>query len=680
LKILISLFRFTFALPFGIRVIFVGIISFIFAALWLWIATPDSSPSPTIETDISKLAIGAAWGLIGWFYIFSLTFLLQNLLNKVHFIIFVILLALPSFLYAGVAVLGLGLVLFFEGENFNLRIPLETVLWIVGLRFIIPVALAILPVYLIIKLQKLSEHPKYRELFLEGRGGSSSWATINTYEQMGVYIENLGTSSYPPDKTGLHSKHIILGRSLFDDDPQRRIVGVKDDAHMLTIGMTGAGKSSTVLWPNLAIYEGSAIILDPKGEHAKYTYCRRSNAEKLKDKGINGRTKKHFPVGECYMLDPFGINANTGIPSSFYNPLAEINIHRDDCTKYLDAIADGCILEEKSKHGEHFTERAKTFLKGLIVHVMTTQPKENHHLPFIVDMFYGIDPELKFANPERFTKLLEDMALNNAVGGLPQQGALGITNVGSNERGSYMSTIARSLEWCSDPSMRKHLIKSDFSFENFGLKNSDIKYAGRYEYIRLIETVYIVIPLGQMKKYSRWLRIITTLAIECIRSQPKKAIEKPTLFVLDEFPQLAGSLEIVKNGIVTLRSEGIKLWVLIQNIGQLQAIYEEEWSTFVGNSNVQVFGVKRGDMATAEWLSKTLGTRLRKEKNQISGSERMLLTPDQIFFRLSKEKNTQIVLPVESGLPMRLERIAYKPYGKFKSLPWNGLKGHFKDY
>ena len=46
-------------------------------------------------------------------------------------------------------------------------------------------------------------------------------------------------------------------------------IGHIDDRPMVTIAGARAGKTSTVLEPNLLLYPGSMVVLDPKGELAR---------------------------------------------------------------------------------------------------------------------------------------------------------------------------------------------------------------------------------------------------------------------------------------------------------------------------------------------------------------------------------------------------------------------------
>ena len=63
---------------------------------------------------------------------------------------------------------------------------------------------------------------------------------------------------------------IILGKFA------NRFIGHLDDRPLATIAGARAGKTSTVLEPNLYLYPGSMLVLDPKGELSRTARLRRA--------------------------------------------------------------------------------------------------------------------------------------------------------------------------------------------------------------------------------------------------------------------------------------------------------------------------------------------------------------------------------------------------------------------
>lgn len=51
---------------------------------------------------------------------------------------------------------------------------------------------------------------------------------------------------------------------------------------------------------------------------------------------------------------------------------------------------------------------------------------------------------------------------------------------------------------------------------------------------------------------------------------------------------------------------GVRLWPILQDLGQLKALYRDRWQIFIGNSQfVQAFG--NNDLETLKWISERLG-------------------------------------------------------------------------
>ena len=65
-----------------------------------------------------------------------------------------------------------------------------------------------------------------------------------------------------------------------------RDIGWNDDRHVMTIAGSRAGKGVSLIEPNLIFYEGSALVVDPKGELARHTSGRRGHGPRSGKKGL----------------------------------------------------------------------------------------------------------------------------------------------------------------------------------------------------------------------------------------------------------------------------------------------------------------------------------------------------------------------------------------------------------
>ena len=81
------------------------------------------------------------------------------------------------------------------------------------------------------------------------------------------------------------------------------------------------------------------------------------------------------------------------------------------------------------------------------------------------------------------------------------------------------------------------------------------------------------------------------------------------LFVLDEFFAL-GTMTLLEKAAGLLSGYNVKLWPIIQNLGQIKELYPQNWETFFSNAGaVQVFAVN--DLLTEEYLVRMLGKAVR---------------------------------------------------------------------
>jgi type IV secretion system protein VirD4 len=65
------------------------------------------------------------------------------------------------------------------------------------------------------------------------------------------------------------AESVFYSAAAWFDSAGSRFIGHLDDRPQITIAGARAGKTSTVLEPNLYVYPGSMLVLDPKGELAR---------------------------------------------------------------------------------------------------------------------------------------------------------------------------------------------------------------------------------------------------------------------------------------------------------------------------------------------------------------------------------------------------------------------------
>lgn len=451
------------------------------------------------------------------------------------------------------------------------------------------------------------------------------------------------------DKYTYRGGLIFLGRAA-----DGRMIGIDDNRHHAVIAGSRAGKNLTLIWPNLCLYQGSCICLDPKGENAALTAARRGQGSRYCE-GMGQRV---------FILDPFGTVPNH--PSASFNPLDVIDTATDTgrrlATDNAALLADAIVMRGSEKD-PHWDESARQLLSALILHVATTEPPARRNLVRVYELLTQGDvraaedlqnEDESLADP--LMALLARMEDNEAFGGAISGMAVRLAGMGANERGSVLSTASRNTRFLESPPMQDVLkATSD------GLRLEALKSAPEGM------TVYLCLPASRMATHQRWMRIMIALslaAMERERTRPRH----PVLFLLDEMPTL-GAMDAIAGAAGLMAGYGVKLLFVLQDLSQLQHLYEKTWETFLGNAGcLQFFG--NTDVTTLDHIGKRLGqTRVVEVSESETTGQRGssasyaakvvdLLQPAEARFLFSREKGNQIVL-IADELPWALQRVPY---------------------
>jgi type IV secretion system protein VirD4 len=348
--------------------------------------------------------------------------------------------------------------------------------------------------------------------------------------------------------------------------------------HLLTVAPTRSGKGVSAIIPNLLSYEGSAFVIDPKGENALITAARRGNGDVARQ--IQG-------MGQfVFLVDPWDIAASAvGLTPSRFNPLDWIVADDPDAAENAFLLADALVYQEASQGSgsERFwDDEAKALLTGLILFVATS-PTESarRHLGRVRDIVTTGDDKLK--------EVLVEMAKSK----LPVVASTAMRTMSKEPklRSSVMAAVQSHTHFLDSPRIRESLSSSDFEFE----------------YLKTLPTtIYLILPADRLKTFDRWLRLLIQQAITVNARNIRAKPERPALFLLDEMPSL-GRLTMVEQAYGLMAGFGMQLWGIVQDLNQLRTLYGEEgWQTFISNSGViQYFGSR--DQATAEYFSALCG-------------------------------------------------------------------------
>ena len=407
-------------------------------------------------------------------------------------------------------------------------------------------------------------------------------------------------------------------------------IGLDDDRHAVTLAGARSGKGLSSIIPNLCLYPGSVVCLDPKGENASITAMRRGGG----DEWCEGMGQ------EVYVLDPFGV---AEVPDDMRASLNPVGLLDKDSPLVVDdaaLLAEGLVLPGTGGGDEHWTETARNLVRGILLHLVSTYEaptlfdlrrlltqgeKEAYEAALAVRKTYlaglaaakaahkkfreEVDPDAEFeevAEPEGlmpehvrnpFAFLLWQMEQNPAFEGVVAGSAESILGTGENERGGILSTARRNTAFLDTLGAR---YKDTLSGAFRPLDPDRLKAA------KGGVSVYLCLPAERMGTHGRWLRLMIGLFLERMQRQLEApASGVPVLFLLEEFFAL-GTMPAIEKAAGYAAGFGVKLWLILQDIQQLKSLYRTSWQTFLANAGmVQVFGAS--DFETLDYASKAMG-------------------------------------------------------------------------
>jgi type IV secretory pathway TraG/TraD family ATPase VirD4 len=490
-----------------------------------------------------------------------------------------------------------------------------------------------------------------RPYFLKMITGISDWWERETkfgQHATGGFASLLGVLS-----NEFHHGDIFLGRPKLIVGGMLRPIGIPTQKHFVTLAGTGSGKSTAGIIPNLCLHEGNVLVIDPKGELAAITARRRGHG----GGGVRGMQD------DVFVLDPFHIVE--GFQTASYNVFDEMErvaeYDADRPVSYARKVAQALV--PSTSKDPYWDDAPRTFISGLLLHIFQG-PKEQRNLvrlrELIMEGDVGLYQQLMGVGGDQrgdaFDALLTMMKrtpegpYRHVIVG----SANSLSKMSPNQRGSVLTMAMEHTSFLDMPEIRKISMKSDFLLED--LKTRKI-------------SVYLCLPLNAVSGIEgRWLRMFIMLTVDMF-SRVNKAPDPPLLLAIDEFPSL-GKLDGIEVVAPTMRSQGVRLWVIGQDIEQFEKVYPESWGSFIGGAEaVQFMGITHPP--TVAYIAERLGQHVVVEQQQMgqgqireNRTERPLRDPEQIARMVSPDSKNQIIWRGNKR-PLLLKLCPY-----FEYMPW----------
>ncbi len=419
---------------------------------------------------------------------------------------------------------------------------------------------------------------------MESRLGTAEWEDLDVFAEKCAYEEG----------------DFWIGRSPKDGEP----IGHVDDRHIILASKNRSGKGTTTIINNLLTWQGSMVVVDPKGENATVTAARRGEGSDYCE-GMGQRV---------FVLDPFRASSVDEKYQASFNPLDALDPKSSSVIDDAGLIADAMIPERPDAKDPYFDLSARKMLKGLILHVITAPHCEGRRNLLTVRALIrhgerdglaqikksraakGDTGEKRRPLPSAFQLLWSDVASNDALEGIIAGIGESIANSAIEASKTFdncLSTLDRHTEFLDSFEMRNVLERSDFQL-------ADIKTDPKGV------TLYLCLPQRYSAEHYRWLRLINTLVITMMEEvKGKPATDHRVLMVLDEF-LLLEHMKIIERAVSYIAGYGLTMFFVVQSLEHLKKIYSDTWETLIANCGIKMFYAV-GDHFSRKYISDMIG-------------------------------------------------------------------------
>lgn len=334
--------------------------------------------------------------------------------------------------------------------------------------------------------------------------------------------------------------------------------------------------------------------------------------------------------------------------SDGYNPLMHIASELD-----VDVIANTVIKGQKSESSSssdpYWDDMAEMLLKALIYYLIATRPEEEQNLASCAEL-------VRAANNKGGSNLLTELISQLPYDHPARMYYKSIEIAPEKTYGSILSSLQSKLGKFDSKEIAELTSTDTIDFEEIGNR----------------KTAVYVISSDTHTAYDFLLTIFFSQMIQQLydyADQNGGQLREQAFFILDEFANI-GKIPDFDKKISTSRSRKISFSVILQNIDQLEAVYEKSYETIMGNCDTHVF-LGSNSYKTVEYFSKALGEKTigrdsisinRDRQNWKTGKSvsdqvmaRALMTPDE----LRRMNNDECIIYEKGIKPVKAKKFYY---------------------
>lgn len=419
--------------------------------------------------------------------------------------------------------------------------------------------------------------------------GSAKWGDARTI--------NKKYQQSPPSENKLMTQNVKIG---LNAKKHRR------NLNTLVCGGSGAGKTRFYCKPNLMQANTSFVILDPKGE------ILRDTGRLLEAKGY-----------EIRVLDLISMDK-----SHCYNPFVYLR-DDNDVQRLVTNLFKSTTPKGSQSQDPFWDTAASMLLLALIFYLHYEAPEEEQNFPMVMEMLRaGAIEDEEDNRPSPLDNLFADLEFEN-----PEHIAVkyyhNYHSGSAKTLKSIQITLAARLEKFNLESLASMTSTDELDLPSLGEKKV---------------ALFALIPDND-SSFNFLVSILYTQLFQQLFYSADHvhggALPVPVHFLMDEFANVSLPDDFDKI-LSVMRSRGVSVSIILQNLAQLKALFEKQWESIVGNCDEFLY-LGGNEQSTHKYVSELLGKETIDTNTfgkssgrsgsystnyQISGRE--LLTPDEV--------------------------------------------------
>lgn len=404
---------------------------------------------------------------------------------------------------------------------------------------------------------------------------------------------------------GWYSQNMINSQHFTRPVNSRMLIG---NNNVLVVGGAGTGKSRFVIKPNMLQMNSSYIVTDPSGELI-------ASLGNLLAK--NGYRIKIF-------------NISNKRYSNTYNPIRYVK-KEEDVNTLITCLIDNTTKGEGGGDNQFFVDAEKLLYSACIFYLIDfCRDESRKNFAGVMDLIISSNVDEANANAKS--------PLDKVFDKLPKS--------------SLASKYYRSFKQAAGKTLKSIIISCVTRLQPFLIPQViNLTKTDELELEKLGNertALFIITPQADRTYsflasilYSQLFMTLYDVAEKRKATEGDERLPVPVRCLMDEFANI-GTVPAFDEKLATMRKYNISATVVLQNLSQIEAMYQDKWKTIVGNCSTIIF-LGSPEKENLEYFSEMLGKETIRTKSTSSSNggkggsnssyqytSREVMTPDEI--------------------------------------------------